>query len=225
MLSHVAAKLAAKQPVKLVSFGDSISEVGRTPGYYGGASCAAMNWVCQLKDLLANAYPDAEFTVEHFGIGGQNAFEGAGRLDWLGPFNADLVLVAFGANDCGFHYLPPEATAQALTGIIYYTQEVLHSDVILMGMGADNPMKPTMIHVDETLAATRGAAEERGVPYVDVRAAVLSATDNGRRWTDYHNGEQDCHPNDQGHGIWARAVFEVIMRELAESAVADASAR
>ena len=32
--------------------------------------------------------------VAHFAIGGQNAYEGLGRLDWLKPLEPDLVLVA-----------------------------------------------------------------------------------------------------------------------------------
>lgn len=51
-------------PVRVVFFGDSLSEVG----------CSMM--------------------MSHFGIGGQNAFEGLGRLGGLEISQPDLVLVA-----------------------------------------------------------------------------------------------------------------------------------
>ena len=214
MLSRVAACLAARQPVKIVAYGDSISEVGRTPGYFGGASCAEMNWANQLGRLLAAAYPPAQFVVEHFGIGGQNSYEGYGRADWLRPYAPDVVLVAFGANDCGWHYLPAEATGTAIHSLVEWIQTLLGADVLVLGTGGDNPLASTWRHLDETLAATRAAAEHRGVPFVDIRTAILTATAQGDRWEDYHNARQDCHPNDRGHGIWARATFTVIQQEL-----------
>ncbi len=214
MLARTAARIAAGETVKLVAYGDSISEVGRTPGYFGGASNAEMNWADQLGKLLAVAYPSARFVVEHFAIGGQNAYEGYGRADWLRPYQPDLVLVAFGANDAGWHFLPPDATFTALNGLVEWIQAVLGVDVMLLGSGGDNPRESSMQHFDETLAATRAAAEQRHVPYVDIRAAILDATANGERWAAYHASNQDCHPNDQGHTIWAQATFTVIQREL-----------
>lgn len=215
MLAHVNARLAANAPVHIVAYGDSISEVGRTPGFFGGASSAEMNWASQLQRLLAAAYPTAHFAMAHFGIGGQNSYEGYGRVDWLRPYQPDLVLVAFGANDAGWHQLPPEATRTALAALVEWIQAILHVDVLLLGAGGDNPHAPYLAHVDDTLAATRAAAEQRAVPYVDIRAAILAATANGACWEDYHSNRQDCHPNDAGHAVWARAVLDVLQRELA----------
>ncbi len=215
MLARVAARFAANEPVKIVAYGDSISEVGCTPGYFGGASSAEMNWAGQLGRLLSAAYPTAQLVIEHFGRGGQNSYEGYGRVEWLRPYQPDLVLVAFGANDAGYHFLPPEATYAALTGMVEWIQALLGVDVMVLNAGGDNPREPFMAHLDETQAAIRAAAEQRAVPFVDIRKAILGATSTGERWDAYHYGRQDCHPNDLGHAIWAQAVFAVMQHELA----------
>ena len=36
---------------------------------------------------------------------------------------------------------------------------------------------------------------------------MLVATGHGACWGDYHLADDNCHPNDQGHEIWADAVF------------------
>jgi lysophospholipase L1-like esterase len=214
MLERTRARLAAHAPVCLVPYGDSITEVGRTPGYFGGASTEAMNWGHQLGRLLIEALPGADVHVRNFGIGGQNSYEGLGRLDWLPSYEPDLVLVAFGANDSGWHHLPPEATEQALRTLVEGIQVRYGVDVVVMGMGGENPLDYGMAHMNETLAATRAAAEARGVPFVDTRAAVLAATEGGTRWAEFHHGTRDCHPNDAGHAVWARAACEVILGAL-----------
>ena len=97
--------IAEKKPIRVVAYGDSISEVGRSPRWHGGAGSSEANWGGQLVRLLAGAHPGARFKAVHFAIGGQNTYEGLGRLDGLEPLAPHLVLVAFGANDCCHHYL------------------------------------------------------------------------------------------------------------------------
>ena len=113
MLSHTKELIAGKKPIRVVIYGDSISEV--KPGWNGGAKTPEANWGAVLVKKLQAAYPDSAWSVHHFAIGGQNTYEGLGRLDWLEPFKPDLVLVAFGANDCCHHFLIPEETQLALT--------------------------------------------------------------------------------------------------------------
>jgi len=214
VLPRVAAKLAAGEPVTVVLYGDSISEVGRSATWFGGASEATANWGAVLVGLLGDAYPKSRITVKHYGIGGQNSYEGLGRLDGLGPLAPDLVLVAFGANDCGYHYLLPEETGLALKTLVTGIRGRYQADVVLVGSGGDDPEQPQFRHLAETLAATAAVAAETGVPYVDTRSPILAATDNGRKWADFHTMAGNCHPNDAGHRLWAQAAFAVIQRAL-----------
>ena len=152
-----------------------------------------------LVKRLGEAYPGSTFTFHPFGIGGQNSYEGLGRIDALEPLKPDLVMVAFGANDCCHHYLMPEETQLALTTLATEIRKRFGADVVLVGTGGDNPLKPFFRHLDETVAAQRQAATDAGVPFVDMRKAMLDATKNGKRWGEFHWGEANCHPIDSGH--------------------------
>lgn len=213
MLSRTTQRIAAKKPLRVVLYGDSISEV--KPGWNGGASTPEANWGAVLCKRLAVAYPDSTFTVHSFAIGGQNSYEGLGRLDGLEAFHPDLVLVAFGANDCGYHFLLPEETQLALTTLVDAIRTRFAADVVLVGTGGDNPLRPFFDHLDETLEAQHRVAAAAGIPFVDVRNAILAATENGIRWAEFHLAEGNCHPNDAGHAVWAGAALKVIAPALA----------
>jgi lysophospholipase L1-like esterase len=200
--------IAEKKPVRVVLYGDSISEVKK--GWNGGAKTPEANWGAVLVKKLQEAYPDSTFTVQHFAIGGQNSYEGLGRLDGLEAFKPDLVFVSFGANDCCHHYLIPEETKLALITLASEIRSRCGADVILVSTGGDNPLKPFFRHLDETVLAQRQAASEAGVPFLDMRAAILKATENGKRWAEFHVNESNCHPNDKGHIVWAEAAFACI---------------
>jgi len=215
MLDRTREKLGRGEPVTIVLYGDSISEVGRSPGYFGGASSAENNWGQVLGRMLNETAPHHRFAVRHFAIGGQNTYEGLGRLDWLAEHEPDLVIVAFGANDCGHQFIEPEATGRALRTLVEGISGRYGADVVIATAGGENPLEPTWRHPDETLAVQRQVAEETHSLLLDVRLAVLAATRDGKDWGDFHNGPQDCHPNDRGHEVWARAAFAVLSEALA----------
>jgi lysophospholipase L1-like esterase len=206
--------IAEKKPVRVVIYGDSISEVKK--GWNGGAKTPEENWGAVLVKKLQAAYPDSQFTIHHFAIGGQNTYEGLGRLDWLEPFKPDLVLVAFGANDCCHHWLIPEETKLAFTTLLTEIPKRFGADVVAVSTGGDNPLKPFFKHLDETLKAQQEAAAEVKAPFVDMRAAILRATENGKTWAEFHFNEENCHPTNKGHEVWAEAAFAVLKEQLTQ---------
>jgi lysophospholipase L1-like esterase len=213
VLERTRKRIEQGEKVRIVLYGDSISEIGRTPGFFGGAKSAEMNWGEQLGRMLRQRLPRNEFEIIHFAIGGQNSYEALGRLDWL-PQPADLVLIELGTNDCGYHPLPSDVTAFAVTALIDGLRVRHQADVAIIGMGGDNPKSPKLTHADQTNALLQLTARLRSCPFADVRSAILTATAGGERWTDYHNGESDCHPNDAGHGIWAKVAFDSLIPHL-----------
>jgi lysophospholipase L1-like esterase len=218
-LPRTSEKLRKGEKIRIVSFGDSISEVGRTPNYFGGASCPEKNWASVVRDLLANAYPNSEIEIIYCGIGGQNSYEGLGRRDVLEPLNADLVIVAFGANDCGWHHLEPWQTTIALQSISEGIRVCFGADVAIACTGGDNPLKSSFEHLDETIAATRQIAVNEGVPFIDIRSAILQKTNDGLNWGEYHYSDDNCHPNDRGHQVWGEAVFAALKLYLQKEVV------
>jgi len=208
VLPRTQQLIADRKPVRVVLYGDSISEV--KPGWNGGAKTPEANWGSVLVKRLGEAHPGSTFTVHHFAVGGQNSYEGLGRLDYLGAFKPDLVLVAFGANDCCYHYLVPEETKLALTTLATEIRKRFGADVVLVGTGGDNPLKPFFKHLDQTIVAQRQATAEAKVPFVDMRAAAMKATEGGKRWGEFHLNAENCHPNDAGHAVWAGAALAVV---------------
>jgi len=213
-LSRSKAKLAAGKPLTVVCFGDSITEIGTAArwniDWAGGASKPEKNWGAVVVDGLRKAYPKSTITLISQGIGGESSAEGVKRLEALAAAKPDLVLVEFGSNDCGYHELPPEKSAAAMTTILQRIEGVLKADAVVVGIGGDNPlkasMKDAMKHRKETEAAIIAVAKRLNVPYADVRSAILAATENGAKWSAFHTSETDCHPNDAGHAVWAGAV-------------------
>jgi lysophospholipase L1-like esterase len=212
MLERVSKLIAEKKPVAFVSYGDSISTVRED--YFGGASKPEMNWAFQLARRLEERYPGVAFTARPFGVGGQNAYEGLGRFSWIAPLMGDLVIIGFGTNDSDWHELPPYATAHAVRTLVKGIRNDFKADVVVLAPAGHNPLDPNHGHTQSTHEALVQAAKETGAPLADVRAAILRATDGGRTWKDYHQSEFDCHPNDRGHSVWAKAVFETIEANL-----------
>ncbi len=214
MLERVSQLIVEGRPVNLVTYGDSISSVNRSPGSFGGASRAEMNWAFQLQRLLAAEYPGANFVTRPFGVGGQNSYEGLGRFGWLKELDPHLVLIAFGTNDCDWHEIPPYCSAHAIKTLALGVRHDFSADVVIVAPECDPPAEPHMRHVDETVDALRKVAEEIGSPFVDMRAAMLRATDGGARYTDYHPSAGDVHPTDLGHALWAETVFDVLKSNI-----------
>lgn len=213
-LERLAEKIRKKQPIRLVFWGDSISEVGRRPLWFGGAAKPRNNWGAVLAERLGEKYPGVTFESFHAGIGGQNTYEGLGRLDALWKLRPDVVFVAFGANDSYWHHLYPEQTQRALDEMLGEIQ-AREMDAVVVGTAGNAPADSCFVHIEGTVEAQRRTARKRGVPFVDTRAAMMAATEGGRRWEEYHLEPTDCHPNDAGHRVWAETVLAVVETALA----------
>jgi lysophospholipase L1-like esterase len=104
-LSHVAAKLAAGQPVKIIAFGSS-----STAGY--GSSAPEYTYPNRLAAQLHRQYPTADITVINRGQGGEDAPEMMKRLQTeVIDMHPDLVIWQVGTNAV-LRNLDPAETAR-----------------------------------------------------------------------------------------------------------------
>lgn len=214
-LEKTRNKIRSGAAINVVAFGDSISTVNDkgTP-YAGGASAPEGNWHRRLGVLLKEAFPDARFNMFNFGRGGHNTYEGLGRIEWLADHQPDLVLCAFGSNDAlNWHPLPSSATERALTHMIDWIRARYHAEVFLVLPGGAPPQDRQSKRVATISAVIRRVAIRMNVPFAEVRPEILRATKDGKDWPVFHDG-WGVHPNDQGHAVWARTVFESLRKFL-----------
>jgi lysophospholipase L1-like esterase len=104
-LPHVAAKLAAGQPVTIIAFGSS-----STQGY--GSTSPEFTYPNRLAAQLRRKYPGADITVLNHGVGGEDAPEMMKRLQTsVIDAKPDLVIWQVGTNAV-LRNLDPAETAR-----------------------------------------------------------------------------------------------------------------
>ena len=98
---------AAAAPVSIVALGDSL-----TAGYGLGPG---ESFPEQLQAALEARGHDV--SVANAGVSGDTASDGLARLEWSVPAEADIVIVALGANDA-LRGIDPAVTRRALAAIL-----------------------------------------------------------------------------------------------------------
>jgi lysophospholipase L1-like esterase len=123
-LSHVADRLTAGLPVRIIAFGSSSTE-----GV--GASSPAASYPSRLQDALTTAWaPKQQVVVLNRGIGGEDADDMARRLPMVIAEHPDLIIWQTGSND-PLRGLPLDRfVQQTIAGV----QEIraAHIDLMLM---------------------------------------------------------------------------------------------
>ena len=125
-LPHVAAKLAAGQPVVIVAFGSS-----STQGY--GTTAPEFTYPNRLAAQLRRHYPAADITVVNSGRGGEDAPEMTKRLqNSVIDAHPDLVIWQVGTNAV-LRNLDPDETARMVEEGVARIQAA-GSDVVLVDL-------------------------------------------------------------------------------------------
>ncbi len=231
------AKLAARTPVRLVFFGDSITEGLGSSGHGGSASFAPgrPGWAALAGAALARAYryPDpAAVTVDNRAHAGHSL----GNLQQPGLQiaeleRADLVVIAYGMNDSrnGLHGKNLDRVAQfvamlkeRMTIIRTLAPEV---PVVVVAPMLGNPEwartgYPYFAALEQALPAA--VAADRHVAVLDLTRLWIDLL-AAKGWTpeDQAQGKQLCgwydlaanrlnHPNDAGHLLYAQGIVGLI---------------
>jgi lysophospholipase L1-like esterase len=167
-LSHLAERLAAGLPVRIIAFGSSSTE-----GV--GASSPAASYPSRLQDALTAAWPPRQqVVVLNRGIGGEDADDMARRLPMVIAEHPDLIIWQTGSND-PLRDLPLDRFVQeTIAGV----QEIraAHIDLMLMEPQLCRALdgKPVSVSYRDAL---RGIGAGMDVP-------VIRRYDLMRRWLD-----------------------------------------
>ena len=125
-LPHVATKLAAGQPVRIIAFGSSSTE-----GY--GSTSPEFTYPNRLAAQLHRQYPTADITIINRGVGGDDAPEMMKRLQTeVIDMHPDMVIWQVGTNAV-LRNLDPAETAKIVEGGVARIQAV-GADVVLVDL-------------------------------------------------------------------------------------------
>ena len=202
----------AREPVRIVCFGDSITGV-----YYHSGGRRA--WPEMLKLALGRLYPKADVAVINAGVSGNTSAQGLARMqkDVL-DHKPHLVVVMFGMNDLAYGAVAPEQEAAHKVAFVDRLKTVVekcraaNAEVILCTQNpvyADALPRRPQVRVGEFARLIRQTGEAAGVPVADVYTEW-----DALRTTAPHNWRllmsETIHPSMAGHKRMAERVAETL---------------
>ena len=210
-------------PVKIVCFGDSITE----------GMCATdpttKSYPAVLQVLLDDKYGKGRFHVVNAGISGQDTRQGLKRLDaLLASERPDWILMEYGTNDIWTtRNMAPESSRANLTEMLK-RMKAARAKVIMATL-------PPVWHDDAKIAersqVIKDVATEQGVYLIDLNAilekgmADAGGRDDEKAWLKFYyydkNDKEYVHPNDFGYaflaGEWLKAFEGALEKESAKA--------
>ena len=206
-LARVRARLEARQPVKLVMLGDSISTglnasgvVGAAPGQPGYPDIVAAGLQARFG---------APVTVKNLAVSGMNAPWGITQMPAAVAEAPDLFLIAFGMNDASARCPTPEYRENIRPMVAAMQTACPACDIIVVATMTANP--DWNCYAPELYPAYRDALLTLRAPGV----AVADVT-SGWSWVVGRKKFLDLagngvnHPNDFGHRLYADVVLALL---------------
>ena len=209
-LPNTLSKLENGQNLKIVFFGDSITNGGNSSGEINMAPYAE-RWTVMFEKELKRLYPTASVTCANTSVsGGSWSPEAVDNVQGsIINENPDLVILALGTNDYQFQY----SASQTYNSMSYVVDSIKSAnpdcEIILVAPMLSNPecFDPDLL--DEYIAGYRlKAAEYSGVVIADVNA-VHKYLLTKKNYTDL-SANNLCHLND----TLARTYGHVLIRTV-----------
>jgi lysophospholipase L1-like esterase len=203
LLTRSLAKLKAKQPLKLVALGDSITEGYNASGF---AQAEAPPHQPPYAQLVANTLQQrfgATVTLANLGRAGTKAGWGLEMVAKVADQKPDLVILAFGMN----HSEPPadfEAVMRKLRDTVQAACP--GADIVLVAPMTGNPCG----FPPERFTGYRDALRNLTAPNValaDVTSLWLELLKR-KPYSDL-SGNNVNHPNDFGHRVYAQVICQL----------------
>jgi acyl-CoA thioesterase-1 len=199
LLKNTRAKLTDGQPVKIVAFGDSITDGG-------DATRSELIFWRRWAEELRRKYPKARVTSVNGATGGDSTVQGLQRLQAkVLDQKPDLVLIGFGMNDHNQGGVPIAQFEQNLKEMIARIRSETTAEVVLFSAFPPNPhWKFGSGRMQDYAAATERVARETSCAYADVfnNWQAMAA----RKKPEDLLGNNINHPNDFGHWIYLRVL-------------------
>ena len=199
-LTRVLAKLRARQPIKLVALGDSITQGFNASGFEPSLAAPFQPSYPQLVANTLQKRFGSKVTVVNFGAAGAEAGYGVQMVPKVTEQKPDLVILAFGMNNGGS-----------------FEQKMLkmRDDVMAQNPDADivlvacMTMNPRFANADGfvEMAKTLGKMVTKNVALADVATPWIEILKR-KNFSDI-SGNNVNHPNDFGHRLYANVILEL----------------
>jgi acyl-CoA thioesterase-1 len=214
----------SQPPVLIVAFGDSVTQGAMELGRFDSEEVYHQ----QFQRKLESFYPATTFSTINAGVSGSSAKDAMDRVPRdITRHQPDLVLVAFGLNDCLGGLEALEGFGNTLRELVTGVRKNTEADVVLMTPPFMATRRNNRIHAehhdcadgiilrqnDGTLAryaeAIREIAHEKETALADVHA----------EWGRLQEGGVDTdslicnglnHPDERGHALAAAVLFRAI---------------
>ena len=200
----------AKGPVKVVCFGDSITEGHRITDAF------TTPYPDMLRKMLDEKKGKGGFEVVNAGVSGQDTHQGLARVDEvLRKEKPDWMLILYGTNDLwSTRKMAVSDTDRNLRAIVTKAKAAGAKCII----GTIIPVWDFDAKVSERNESIRKIANDEGIGLVDMNAAFEKAVKaaGGRAgkaaWEKYYQVEEGgfVHPNDAGNRLIAEKWFEAL---------------
>lgn len=205
-LPGTAARLAAGRPLTIAVFGDSISTGCNASGWAG-----APPWQPAWQDLLAleleRAY-GSRILLRNFAVGGTDTAWGVASVGPTAAERADLVVLAFGMNDCAGR--PPEEFAANMRAMVEAVRAARADTEVVLVAGMMGHSDWTALRT-ELLPQYRDAMKRMcgpGVALADLTGVWQEMLTRKQHRDLTGNGVN--HPNDFGHRVYAQALLALL---------------
>ena len=207
-LPHVAAKLAAGQPVTIVAFGSS-----STQGY--GSTSPEFTYPNRLAAQLHRQYPGADITVVNRGRGGEDAPEMMARLQTsVIDLKPDLVIWQVGTNAVLRNLDPAETAKMVEEGVARI--QTASADVVLVDPQYSPKVYERAESASRMVKLLRKVAELRHI-------GIFPRFEVMREWHDEQALPVDSfviadglHMNDWGYACFAQLLGDDIIKSVGQ---------
>lgn len=211
-LTHVKAKLDAKQAIKISGLGDSVLE-GCSSSQKFNHEPYQMDFFDSFGTEIASRF-GIEVTRDNEAVGGTTSADGANdaKLGRIYQAKPDLLLVHYGINDLGAK-TTPNGYADNISYIVTNVKANLpNCDIILMSPILPFPGVYDYLMFDRYVNKLQSIASiSESTIVVDVFHASQELVSNGKDFYDI-TGNGINHPNDFGHRFYTGCLLSVMTK-------------
>ncbi len=189
--------LAKKKPLKIIGFGDSVTQSARVSG--------AETFYQIIARKFKEKYGYDGITAVNRGIGGNNVFHALSRIrEDVVAENPQLVFVMFGVND-GYRGMNIPVFEKNMRKIVEILETQTNALIVLLGPTPLTTDKQAFIAYDR---AVEKLSKEKKIPFISMHEVLMKESEWDKKlYTDF------CHPGPEGHKAMAEGILKYLEGE------------